>query len=64
MEKRVVTIYDVASRANVSIATVSRVINGSAKTRATTRATVLRVIDELGFVPNPNAVATARLRAE
>ena len=45
------TIYDVAQAAGVSIATVSRVINGSDPVNITTRKNVLDVIDRLGFVP-------------
>ncbi|MBE3550424.1 MAG: Catabolite control protein A [Brockia lithotrophica] len=50
-----VTIYDVAKRAGVSMATVSRVINGSPNVRPATRKKVLKVIEELGY--RPNAVA-------
>lgn len=50
-----VTIYDVAKKANVSMATVSRVINGNTNVKPTTRKKVLAAIDELGF--RPNAVA-------
>ncbi|WP_017187570.1 catabolite control protein A [Alkalibacillus haloalkaliphilus] len=50
-----VTIYDVAKKANVSMATVSRVINGNTNVKPTTRQKVLDAINELGF--RPNAVA-------
>jgi LacI family transcriptional regulator len=50
-----VTIYDVAERAGVSIATVSRVVNGHRSIRPDTQERVLRVIRELGFVPNSAA---------
>jgi DNA-binding LacI/PurR family transcriptional regulator len=53
-------IYDVAEKANVSIATVSRVLNAPDKVSETTRARVLAVIDELGFVPRADAAARAR----
>lgn len=46
------TIRDVAKKANVSVATVSRVINNKGYVHEETRSTVLRVIDELGFEPN------------
>jgi LacI family transcriptional regulator len=49
------TIYDVAARAGVSIATVSRVVNGHVSIRPDTRERVLRAIRELGFVPNSAA---------
>ncbi|MBP7095141.1 MAG: LacI family DNA-binding transcriptional regulator [Spirochaetia bacterium] len=56
------TIYDVAARAGVSIATVSRVLNEPAKVQESTRAAVLAVMRELGFVPRAEAVARARTR--
>ncbi|MCW5951578.1 MAG: LacI family DNA-binding transcriptional regulator [Propionibacteriaceae bacterium] len=49
-----VTIYDVARRAGVSPATVSRVFNGIRVT-PDRDAAVRRAADELGFVPNRNA---------
>lgn len=50
------TINDVAKKANVSVATVSRVINNSShKVNAKTKERVLQVIKELDF--HPNAVA-------
>ena len=45
-------IYDIAERAGVSIATVSRVINGNGPVSAQTTKKVLKVIDELGYRPN------------
>ena len=45
-------IYDIAERAGVSIATVSRVLNGSANVSAKTQAKVLGVIEESGYTPN------------
>jgi LacI family transcriptional regulator len=57
-----VTIADVAARAHVSIRTVSRVINGSPKVNAETRATILSAIEALGFRPSARArgLATGR----
>lgn len=46
------TIRDVAKKANVSVATVSRVINNKGYVHEETRTTVLKAIDELGFEPN------------
>lgn len=48
-------ILQVAKRANVSTATVSRVINGLPAVREATAARVRRAIKELNYVPNPNA---------
>ena len=47
-----VTIADVAEKAGVSIATVSRVINGNYPVKETTREKVQKVIDHLQFEPN------------
>jgi len=49
------TIRDVARSAGVGVATVSRVLNDSPKVSRETRAAVLAVIAELGFVPNASA---------
>jgi LacI family transcriptional regulator len=50
-----VTIKDVAKAANVSIATVSYIINNSKKMPEETRAKVNEVIKELGYEPNMTA---------
>ncbi|HJW92077.1 MAG TPA: LacI family DNA-binding transcriptional regulator [Thermoanaerobaculia bacterium] len=47
-----VTIHDVAARAGVSVATVSRVLNGKQLVRPETAVHVLSVARELHFVPN------------
>ncbi|WP_187373156.1 catabolite control protein A [Bacillus rubiinfantis] len=47
-----ITIYDVAREANVSMATVSRVVNGNPNVKPVTRKKVLEVIERLGYVPN------------
>ena len=49
------TIRDVAKKANVSVATVSRVINHSSAVRESTRKRVQDAIQELGYSPNPIA---------
>jgi LacI family transcriptional regulator len=49
------TVYDVAERANVSIATVSRVYRNPDSVRAQTRDRVLAVARELGYVPSGSA---------
>ncbi|RJO70773.1 LacI family transcriptional regulator [Nocardia panacis] len=48
-------IKDVAARAGVSVATVSRALNDHPSVSAQARARVLRAVDELGY--RPNAVA-------
>ncbi|WP_096189762.1 catabolite control protein A [Evansella halocellulosilytica] len=50
-----ITIYDVAREAGVSMATVSRVVNGNPNVKPTTRKRVLEAIERLGY--RPNAVA-------
>lgn len=47
-----VTIYDVAREAGVSLATVSRVINGSNVVKENTRHKVMEAIQRLDFKPN------------
>lgn len=55
MEKQSVTIYTVAREARVSMATVSRVVNGNPNVKPATRQKVLDVIKRLNY--RPNAVA-------
>ncbi|QLQ62231.1 catabolite control protein A [Limosilactobacillus reuteri] len=55
MEKQSVTIYTVAREARVSMATVSRVVNGNPNVKPETRQKVLDVIKQLNY--RPNAVA-------
>ena len=50
-----VTIYEVAKEANVSLATVSRVINGSSVVKQDTKNRVEEAIKKLGY--RPNAIA-------
>jgi DNA-binding LacI/PurR family transcriptional regulator len=47
-----VNVLDVAERANVSSATVSRVLSGSSLVRAETRAKVIAAAEALGYEPN------------
>ena len=46
------TIYDISQKAGVSIATVSRVLNGSEKVSPKTRQKVLAVMEECSYTPN------------
>ena len=50
-----ITLQDVAEKANVSVATVSRVMNGNYPVKSETRETVLKVIKELNYIPNMQA---------
>lgn len=54
-----VTIYDVAKEAGVSLATVSRVINGSNVVKGPTKDRVQAAIDKLGYKPNAIAQGLA-----
>ena len=54
-----ITIYDVAKEADVSLATVSRVINDSNVVREDTRMRVQQAIEKLGYKPNAIAQGLA-----
>ena len=54
-ENNLITIKEVAERANVSRTTVSRVLNNSGYIGAETRERVLKVIRETGYVPSEQA---------
>ncbi|OON77017.1 LacI family DNA-binding transcriptional regulator [Streptomyces tsukubensis] len=58
------TLEEVAARAGVGRGTVSRVINGSPRVSAATRAAVEAAVSELGYVPNTAARALAANRAD
>lgn len=49
------TIVEVAKAANVSVATVSRVINGNYPVKQETKEKVLQIIEELNYTPNTQA---------
>ena len=46
------TIYDISEKAGVSIATVSRVLNGSSSVSEKTKQKVLDVINQCEYTPN------------
>lgn len=52
MENKTMTIYDISEKAGVSIATVSRVLNGSENVSDETRKKVLAVMDQYDYTPN------------
>ncbi|MCK8607665.1 catabolite control protein A [Apilactobacillus ozensis] len=52
MNKQNVTIYDVARESGVSMATVSRVVNGTSNVRPSTKKKVMDVIEKLNYRPN------------
>ncbi|MGL6108029.1 LacI family DNA-binding transcriptional regulator [Romboutsia sp.] len=49
------TIVEVAKAANVSVATVSRVINGNYPVKLETKEKVLKIVEELNYTPNTQA---------
>ncbi|MDN6030608.1 MAG: LacI family DNA-binding transcriptional regulator, partial [Lactococcus plantarum] len=51
MDNETITIYDVAREAGVSMATVSRVVNGNQNVKEATRRKVLDVIERLDYRP-------------
>ncbi|HTW98587.1 MAG TPA: LacI family DNA-binding transcriptional regulator [Acidimicrobiales bacterium] len=59
-----VTIDAVARQAGVSISTVSRAVHGQGGLGARTRARVLDVVDQLGYVPNHVARSLVSARSE
>ncbi|MCX2760006.1 LacI family DNA-binding transcriptional regulator [Vibrio sp. Sgm 22] len=59
MDKNTITIKEVAEYANVSQATVSRVINQQSTVKERNLIKVLNAIEELGYTPNSTAKALA-----
>ncbi|MDD3818813.1 MAG: LacI family DNA-binding transcriptional regulator, partial [Actinomycetota bacterium] len=51
-EKKKKSIYEIANKAGVSIATVSRVLNNSPLVKNSTKKRVQKVIEELDYRPN------------
>lgn len=62
MRKQDITIYDVAREAKVSMATVSRVVNGNTNVRKDTKDRVMEVIKRLHYQPNAVAQGLASKR--
>lgn len=58
------TIREVSKLAGVSVATVSRVVNGNQKVVETTRQKVLKAMSELGYEPNSFARSLATNKSE
>ena len=58
------TIADVAKRAGVGAITVSRALREPERVSEDLRRQIARVVDELGYVPDPNARALASARAD
>lgn len=62
MEKKNITIYDIAREAQVSPATVSRILTGTASVREEKRRRVMEVITKYDFHPNAYARALTENR--
>lgn len=60
MAEKTATIYDIAEKAGISIATVSRVINKPDKVSPKTRDKVFEIMKETGFIPKAEARERAR----
>jgi LacI family transcriptional regulator, galactose operon repressor len=60
VKERQKTVYDIAHKAGVSAATVSRVLNQSSKVSSRTRERVLAIMRDSGFRPNRNARSLVR----
>ncbi len=58
------TVYDVARAASVSTATVSRVLHQQGRVGPETRERVLKVIADMGFIPNAAAQSLSRRRRD
>ena len=63
LRTNVPTIYEVARRAGVSTATVSRVLSRPDVVAPETRSRVLRAVDRLGYTPNSTAANLRMLRS-
>jgi LacI family transcriptional regulator len=59
---KIITIYDIAKEANISVATVSRVLNNTAPVKESTRERINRIIDKYHF--QPNALARSLTKKE
>jgi LacI family transcriptional regulator/LacI family purine nucleotide synthesis repressor/LacI family repressor for deo operon, udp, cdd, tsx, nupC, and nupG len=62
MEKKSITVYDIAKEAGVSPATVSRVLTGSAAVNEEKKKKILQIIEKYNF--QPNALARGLFKKE
>lgn len=63
MNSKKITINDVARLSGVSKRTISRVINNSTKVGEATRERIQKIIDELNYIPDPQARGLAASRS-
>lgn len=59
-----IDIHKVASKAGVSIATVSRALNGSTLVKQGTKERILKAVEELNYIPNPIGRSLAKQSTE
>ena len=57
MTQKPITIKDIAEKLNISVSTVSRALKDNHEISAQTRKTVQELAKQLGYKPNPIAVA-------
>jgi len=63
MDYKMVTIYDIAKKAKVSSATVSRVLNGGSVSPST-KERIMRIIEKEGYTPDSNAIYLKRAKTK
>lgn len=61
--KKAATIYDIAVKAEVAAATVSKVLNGKGTVSENTRSRILKIAEELGYTPNMVAKTLRKSRS-
>lgn len=61
---KTITIYDIAREADVSVSTVSRVLNGTAPVKVSTRERIMQVIEKHQFQPNALARSLTKKKLE
>jgi len=59
-----IDIHKVALKAGVSIATVSRALNNSDQVKPNTKAKILKIVDDLNYIPNPIARSLSKQSTE
>ena len=60
MTQKAITIKDLAAKLNISVSTVSRALKDNPEISQQTRKTVQALAKELGYKPNPIAVANCK----
>ena len=55
MNRNAVTITDISKRTGLSVYVISRALNGKSGVAQETRSRILKVADEMGYVPNSKA---------